>query len=159
MAQNQSDENNINGGNMETLRVMDEVTVTNVLPVASMEVQNSPQFVDFNENELFSSDYPFTGQELRDILLNVLKIRCSYPLFPSQSYGSTIRCILELNEELDQQQIGDLKKFETGVVIEDVICKVIPKLSSRRISDKKNLMLSFPLKKPLVRFSFHPPPL
>jgi hypothetical protein len=118
---------------------------------SSMEEQNSSQSFGVNGNELISSDFPFTGQELRDILLNVLNIRCSYPLFPSQCYGSTIRCILELNEEIDQE-IGALKKFESGVVIEDVICKVMPKLSSRRLSEK-NLMFTFPLKKPSVTSS------
>lgn len=100
-------------------------------------------------DEFISSDYPFTGQELRDILSHVLHIRCSYPLFPSHCYGSTIRCILELNEELDHQ-ISHLRKFEGVVVIEDVICKVMPKFSSQRIVDEKKLLFSFPLKKPSV---------
>jgi hypothetical protein len=90
------------------------------------------------------SDYPFSESELRAILTKVLYVRCSFPSFPFGSSGSTIRCILE--QEEDEEEEGG-KALDPVFILEDIICKVMPKSASITSSDPEQFLSSFPLKK------------
>jgi hypothetical protein len=94
------------------------------------------------------SDYPFSESELRAILKNVLHIRCAFPSFPSGCFGSTIRCILEKEDEGSEG-------LDPPLVIEDIICKVMPKLLPMISSDSERVLISFPLKNNSVSESDH----
>jgi hypothetical protein len=63
-------------------------------------------------------DCPFVNSELQNILTENLSIKCSFPCFHSGKFGSTMRCMLEKED--------DLKYPDSVEFIEDIICKVIP---------------------------------
>ena len=143
------------------------------------------------EDDYIISDFPYLGNNLRDILLKVLLIKCSFPCYPINCIGSRIRSILEEQSSLflhtssqsnhsinipmttttnsisipstsnnnNNNSIEDNKVIinNNTIMIEDIICKIMPKLKSLNLNQLQNSssLFSFPFNnKQSVRFIF-----